>query len=144
MPKCGIHTVVAVGVLVTVGLAAASGAASAPAVGSRLASSSGQAAAKIAVISHRGGGPVANSTVYVMNADGSGTRRLATKVWPSVPAWSPDGRKLVFVRRLPAFVGGNIEPRLSGASSARPRRVRASSLSADHRIRARALRTLPG
>jgi TolB protein len=105
--------------LVTAGLEAAS----APAVGSRLASSSGRAAPKIAVLSiPRGGGP-ANATVYVMNADGSGTRRLATKVWPSVPAWSPGGRKLAFVRGLPAFVGGNMEVHVINTDGSGERRL---------------------
>jgi Tol biopolymer transport system component len=37
--------------------------------------------------------------VYVMNADGSGTRRLArmAQVDYSLPSWSPAGKKIVFV-----------------------------------------------
>jgi Tol biopolymer transport system component len=37
--------------------------------------------------------------IYVVNADGSGLRRL-TRNWKSdgAPAWSPDGRKILFVR----------------------------------------------
>jgi Tol biopolymer transport system component len=41
------------------------------------------------------------SEVYVMNADGSGKRRLARTAWNfQPPAWSPDGQKLAFERRL--------------------------------------------
>ena len=39
--------------------------------------------------------------LYVMNADGSGQRRLARDAWMDI-AWSPDGREI-------AFLGGGIE-----------------------------------
>jgi Tol biopolymer transport system component len=47
-----------------------------------------------------GGGPRAcyPGEVYVMNADGSGQKRLTrNRGWDSQTAWSPDGRKLAFV-----------------------------------------------
>jgi TolB protein len=81
--------------LVAVGLAAASGAASAPDTVER----SARASAKIAYVSvPRGGGPLPNATVHVVQADGSGKRTLARNVWPDAVSWSPDGRKLAFVR----------------------------------------------
>jgi Tol biopolymer transport system component len=47
----------------------------------------------------RGRGGPAALYLYVMNADGSGPRRLTrmAQVNYSLPSWSPDGRKIVFV-----------------------------------------------
>ena len=40
-----------------------------------------------------------DSTIYVMNADGSGQRRLTgTAGFEDSPAWSPDGQKIAFGR----------------------------------------------
>ena len=47
----------------------------------------------------RGRGGPAAVYIYVMNADGSGLRRLTrmAQVNYSLPSWSPDGRKILFV-----------------------------------------------
>ena len=54
-----------------------------------------------------GGGPrKANSDIYVMNADGSGTRRLTHNAgYDGEPAWSPDGRKIAFQSKRGFVVG---------------------------------------
>jgi Tol biopolymer transport system component len=49
---------------------------------------------RIAFVSEREG----QERVYVMNADGSGQRKLAAG---SDPAWSPDGRQIVFAASVP-------------------------------------------
>ena len=61
------------GLVVTVGLAATSGAVSAPATGSRLAADAAQGKSKIAFISR---GLQRRPGLYVVSADGSGQRRL--------------------------------------------------------------------
>jgi Tol biopolymer transport system component len=39
------------------------------------------------------------SEIYVMAGNGSGLRRLSTQASSDTPAWSPDGRRVAFVRR---------------------------------------------
>jgi TolB protein len=55
------------------------------------------------------GGPVGrNHEIYVMNADGSGSRRLThNRAYDGEPAWSPDGRKIAF--HSTKTIGGNRE-----------------------------------
>ena len=81
------------GLVVTFGLAVTSGAASAPATGSRLAADAAQGTSKIAFITR---GPQRVPGLYVVSADGSGQRRLTGNVLVWNPAWSPDGRRIVF------------------------------------------------
>ena len=89
----------AVSLVVTVGLAAGSEAASAPATGPRQATDSAQARSKIA-FTRESNFPTSTPSlrppdgIYVMNADGSGKRFLTR--YASLYAWSPDGRKIAF------------------------------------------------
>ena len=94
--------------IVAVGLAATSGAASAPATESQLAANTARASSKIAFISEPPAGGYCG-LVYVMNADGSGQRRLADGpadecAQELFPAWSPDGRKVAFVGNSKIYV----------------------------------------
>jgi Tol biopolymer transport system component len=56
---------------------------------------------KIAFLSRRDG----NLEIYVMNADGSEQRRLTrSRVGDWAPVWSPDGRRIAFVRDWQLYV----------------------------------------
>ena len=78
---------------------------------------------KLAFVSQRDG----NSEIYVMNADGSGQRRLTWSEGDDThPSWSPDGRQLVFDSNRDGIwnlyvmeAGGGAERRLThrGASA---------------------------
>ena len=115
MPTNRIHHLIA-GLVVAVGLAVTSGAVSAPATGSRLAADAAQGKSKIAFISE---GPQGVTGLYIVNADGSGQRRLRGNVLLSTPAWSPDGRKLAFDVRFSAQEGIHV----AHADGARARRL---------------------
>jgi len=71
-----------------------------PALSPRSSLPAGAANSKIAFASFpRGGGQLSNGEIFVVNADGSGRRRLTSNpVDDDFPVWSPDGRKVAFVR----------------------------------------------
>jgi TolB protein len=94
-------TFVGVGVLILLQGGAASQTAS-PAVSARMAAGGHVGTSRIAFLR----GDIAcsqagtcDNELYVVNADGTGPRRLTRNAELGDPAWSPDGRKLVFGKR---------------------------------------------
>jgi dipeptidyl aminopeptidase/acylaminoacyl peptidase len=49
-------------------------------------------------IAFAGGGILRRKGIWVMNADGSGQRRLTSRAGDGDPTWSPDGRRIAFRR----------------------------------------------
>jgi Tol biopolymer transport system component len=47
-----------------------------------------------------GGGPSGRSSIAIMNADGSGRRRLPHTDYGELPSWSPDGKRIAFSNNL--------------------------------------------
>ena len=81
------------------------------------------------------GGVGGDFEIFVMNADGSGQRRLTRKAArDDAPAWSPDGRKIVFESRGTAAGEAAARP---GTPSRRERRRRRAADGAHGRGAAR-------
>jgi Tol biopolymer transport system component len=78
-----------------------------PAPAARLSAAAGTPRSKIAFLRFASGaGGESSDELYVMNADGSGKRRLAGSLAGNhSSAWSPDGRKLVFAIQLRGSAG---------------------------------------
>jgi Tol biopolymer transport system component len=78
-----------------------------PAPAARLSAAAGTPRSKIAFLRlASGAGGESSDELYVMNADGSGKRRLARRLAGNhSTAWSPDGRKLVFAIQLRGSAG---------------------------------------
>jgi Tol biopolymer transport system component len=54
--------------------------------------------------------PNNNGSLYVMNADGSGRRKLVERMkGDEPPVWSPDGRRIAFLRHLGSWERGSVE-----------------------------------
>ena len=111
MPKNRLPLLGVVGLVLTAGLAATSGAVSAPATA--VSAGPAQASSKIAFIREppRSG---YCGTVWVMNADGSGQRRLTNGgvpgcSWEWGHAWSPDGR-IAMISQVPDWTSQGPRP----------------------------------
>jgi Tol biopolymer transport system component len=80
-----------------------------PAPAERLGAAAGTLRSKIAFVRFVNGARRESSyELYVMNADGSGKRRLARSPlagFRAVPAWSPEGRKLAFAMQVTGSAG---------------------------------------
>jgi hypothetical protein len=89
----------AAALVVSVGLAAAAD--DGPATGSAPVAGPAQGSPVIAFMRtpRFGSSPPEDNELYVANADGSAQRVLTSNAWLATPAWSPDGRRLLFAKR---------------------------------------------
>ena len=75
---------------------------------------------RIAFIGRSGNSGIVNTGVWVMNADGTGRRRLTFRA-AQTPAWSPDGRSILFV--VPEPDGFTRDLWVVSADGGTPRRI---------------------
>ena len=76
----------------------------------------GAATQRIAFTSTLGGPGPRSGGLFVVNADGSGLRKLTPVAW-AMPSWSSDGRQLAFV----GFVGGRASVSVMSVDGSAPR-----------------------
>jgi Tol biopolymer transport system component len=82
-------------------------------------------------IAFAGGGILGKAGIWVMNADGSGKRRLTTRAGDGDPTWSPDGRRIAYRSSSPTSFDLWVVPSAGGKPRPLLRTPQANELSPD-------------